>query len=138
MLVGRYNSLLDNELFVGDDLPEFRFSPEVTTSVTYQLPKWRTNINFFYKFTGSRNEYRYNSTDMTYYLGGLSSYNWADLNISQPIGKFLIINAGVKNLFNITTVDNTSGGSGHSANGGYSLMGCGRSWFVGFNINFNN
>ena len=138
MLVGRYNSLTDNELFVGDDLPEFRFSPEFSSSITYQLPKIKTNLNVFYKFTGSRNEYRYNSTDGTYYLGGLASYHWADVSLSQPISKYLIINAGVKNLFNITTVDNTSGGSGHSANGGYSLMGCGRSFFVGLNINFNN
>lgn len=138
MLVGRYNSLTDNELFVDDDLPMFRFSPEVTTSLSYQLPKWRTNLNLFYKFTGSRNEYRYNSNDGTFYLGGLSSFNWADITVSQPISKYLVVNMGVKNLFNVTTVDNTSRGGAHSTNGGYSLMGCGRSWFVGVNINFNN
>ena len=136
MVVGRYNSLSDNEQFVGDDLPEFRFSPELTTSISYQLPKWRTNVNLFYKFTGSRNEYRYDSNNGTYYLGGLASYNWADLTVSQPAGKYLIVNAGVKNLFNITTVDNTTRSSGHSG-GGASLMGCGRSYFVGLAINFN-
>lgn len=137
-LVGRYNSLKDNVNFKGEDLPEFRFSPELSGSISYQIIKTKTNLNLYYKFTGSRNEYRYNSDTKELYLGGLDSYHIADFTVNQKAGKYLMINAGIKNLFDITTVDNTSGGSGHTTTGTSSLMGCGRSFFVGINFLLNN
>jgi len=135
-LVGRYNSL-KNDNTIQEDMPEFRFSPEISSSISYQITKTGTNLNFYYKFTGSRNEYFYNSNTKETYLGGLDSYHTGDFTVSQNIGKYLILNAGIKNIFDVTTVDNTSGGSGHSSTGSSSLMGCGRSYFAGISFLLN-
>lgn len=137
-LVGRYNSLVDNDNFKGENLPEFRFSPEVNSSISYHITKTKTNLNLYYKFTGSRNEYRYKSDPLELYLGGLASYHTADFTVNQNAGKYLMVNAGVKNIFDVTTIDNTSGSSGHSSTGTSSLMGCGRSFFVGVSFLLNN
>ncbi|MDR1501083.1 MAG: TonB-dependent receptor [Prevotella sp.] len=138
-LVGRYNNLQDNEDVAAEnkDMPDFRFSPELSASITYHITKSKTNLNLFYKYTGSRDEYQYDSTTKELYLGGVGSFNWADFTISQRAGKYLNINAGVKNIFDITTVRNTTGGSGHDVSGPSTLKGCGRSYFIGLSFLFN-
>ncbi|KAA6344300.1 Colicin I receptor, partial [termite gut metagenome] len=136
-LVGRYNDFVDNESFKEESLPTFRFSPEITGSVTYRITKIKTYLNLFYKYTGGRKEYRYNDETKDLYLGGLSDFHWADFTVSRRAGKYLHISAGIKNLFDVTTVRNTSGGSGHDAVETASLLGCGRSYFIGLNFLLN-
>lgn len=138
-LVGRYNSLSDNDTFKDQDLSKFRFSPELTANLSYKITKTDTNLNLFYKFTGKRKEYYYttlSNNTKELYLGGLDSYNIADFTVSQNLGQYLILNAGIKNLFNVTTVDNTAGGSGHSSRS-TNLIACGRSYFVGLSFLLN-
>lgn len=136
-LVGRYNSYSDDSSLAGEDLPTFRFSPELSTSVTYKLPKTGTDFNLFYKFTGARKEYRQNSDTKEMYLGGVDSYNWADLTITQKIFDYLNLNIGIKNIFDITMVSNNSGGSGHTSTGSSVLIGSGRSYFLGLSFLLN-
>ncbi|WP_029902607.1 TonB-dependent receptor [Prevotella sp. 10(H)] len=137
-LVGRYNSLTENDELKNENLPTFRFSPELSTSISYQIVKTGTNLNFYYKFTGKRNEYSYDTDTKELYLTGLDAYHMADFTASQNLGKYLILNAGVKNLFDLTTVDNTATSGGHTSSGSSTLMGCGRSFFIGINFLLNN
>lgn len=137
-LVGRYNRLVEDEKFKDENMPDFRFSPEVNSSISYQITKTKTNLNLFYKFTGSRNEYKFKSDPLELYLGGLDSYHIADFTVNQSLGDYLTVNAGVKNIFDVTTVNNTSGGSEHSSTGTSSLIGCGRSFFLGISFLLNN
>ncbi len=132
-LVGRYNR------FSADyrDLPQFRFSPEVTASATYSITKTGTGINLFYKFTGSREEYSYKTGDASPTLRGMRSYHWADVTVTQKLWDGISFGAGVRNLFDVTTVDNSSGG-GMGSSGNASLVGCGRSWFAALTFNFGN
>lgn len=134
--IGRYNSMKDDADFAAESQDRFRYSPELSLSLTYDWAKVAT-LNLFYKFTGARREYR--EVDSKLVLAGLDSYHWADLTASRPINKYVSINAGVKNLLDITRVENSiiSSGSGHTNDLTSSLMGCGRSYFVGLTFKFN-
>lgn len=136
-LVGRYNSLKDNENFKGEDLPQFHYSPELSANVSYQIVKTGTSLNLYYKFTGKRKEYYYDSDTKDLYLGEFKSYNTGDFTVNQHLGRYLVLNAGIKNIFDVTTVTNTSGGGAHASGEGASLIGAGRSYFVGLNFLLN-
>lgn len=137
-LVGRYNSL-EKE---GEHMPQFRFSPELTTSLSYHIDRTGTDISFYYKFTGERKEYYFgedsnNSENNEVYLRGLPHYNYADLTLSQRLTSFLSLSLGVKNLFNLTSLETISESKKGIDTPTMSYLGCGRSWFVGLNFNLN-
>ena len=134
-LVGRYNSY-SHEV---DANSQFRYSPELSASVNYQIPKIGTNVSFFYKFTGERAEY-YEGLDKAdnevYYLRKMPSYNYADITLTQKITSFLNVTAGVKNLFDLTSLQTYSDRNDVGIMP-TSYLGCGRSWFVGLNFNLD-
>ncbi len=134
--IGRYNAYVEDKKYDDQDLEQFRFSPEITASVSYLWGKPGLNINLFYKYTGARKEYALNS-DKELTLLGYDSFNWADFTLSKKIGKYFRLEGGIKNLFDVTTITNTSGG-GHGSSGTAAFIGCGRSYFLGFNYTINN
>lgn len=98
-LIGRYNK------YASDDksLPQFRYSPEVSTTISYHIAKSGTDISFFYKYTGQRKEYYYheyttpdNKKESEIYLRGLPSYHYGDITVTQKLTSFLSLNVGVK------------------------------------------
>lgn len=137
-LTGRYNRYSEDD----KDLPAFRFSPEVSSSITYRLAASGTDFNLYYKFTGERKEYYYQTTTgadgVKYnevYLKGLKSYNWADLTITQKITRYLNLNAGVKNIFGLTKISTVADSADDTTP--VSYLGCGRSWFLGLSFSLN-
>ena len=134
-LVGRYNQFTDEV----DSSAEFRYSPEVSSNISYTFPKWGTNLSFYYKFTGERAEY-YSDVDEKdntfYYLQTNPSYNYGDFTITQKLSKYLKLNCGVKNIFDLTSIQ-TRSDSELVTNNPVLYMGCGRSWFVGMSINLD-
>lgn len=132
--VGRYNRYYEDAAYA--DTEQFRFSPELSASAIYNFPKIAT-FSLFYKFTGKRHEYMVDSSK-NLVLSGIESFNWADFTVSRNIGKGLTVSAGIKNLFDITSVKNTaSSGGAHGGTTGFSQMGCGRSYFAGLAFDFN-
>lgn len=132
--IGRYNSFYENVLYKDENMSKFRYSPEIASNITYNWTKVAT-FNVFYKFTGKREEYSIDS-DKNMKLLGLDSFHWADITATRKIAKGLMASAGVRNLFDITTVRNTSSGGAHSGETGVRQLGCGRSYFVGLAYNF--
>ena len=132
--IGTYNEILEDAEGIAA-LPEFVWSPEVNTNFIYTFPKIGTSINLFYKFTGKKPAYAIiNSTPVTASLRQISSYNMADLTVNKTIGKYINLIGGAKNLFNLTSIKNTTIGSGHDASGpGFS----GRSYFLGMTIHWS-
>ncbi|MGA0559483.1 TonB-dependent receptor [Larkinella sp. VNQ87] len=135
--IGRYNSLVEN----GSDLPEFVWSPEINTNLTYHLRPLDTKVSFFYKYTGRRPTYEATAeTDgtTTVRLAEIAAYHWADVTITQSITKYITLNTGVKNLFDVTRLTNTSGdvGGSHSTGGAVPLS-YGRSYFLGLNFHWS-
>ncbi len=133
--IGRYNRLFDDETFVSQKQDKMRYSPEFSASLSY---KWEgiATFNLFYKYTGKRGEYKtYTTADETRLgLGERAGYHWADITVSRTFGKMLQVSAGVRNLFDITRIDNTMDGI---ASANETLIACGRSCFLGITFNFS-
>jgi outer membrane receptor for ferrienterochelin and colicins len=91
-----------------------------------------------YKYTGKKPTHELisvNGEDMIYkaYIG---AFHWADITLTQPIGKYLKAQTGVRNLFDITELDNTSQSSGGHSSSGPVPLSYGRSYFVGLLFDF--
>lgn len=135
--IGRYNQYSADATYADQPSPEYRYSPEVTFDVSYEWKKIAT-FSAFYKFTGKRTEY-YVDSDSKLVLLGADSYNWLDFTVSRPVGKYLLASAGVKNIFDLTTIRNTATSTDvHSSGNDTSQLGCGRSYFVGLTFNLND
>ena len=136
--IGRYNDAL--EINPGTDLAEFLWSPEFTATLLYNLPKIRANVSLFYKYTGKVPSYQVSAAGATdYKLVEIGDFSLADLMLNKSIYKYFTINAGVKNLFDVRNLTNTSTASGgaHSTGGGMVPYSYGRSYVVGLTFNWS-
>lgn len=137
--IGRYNLYRDDAAFASNDLPEFLWSPEVNSNISYSFPKLKTTINLYYKYTGKLPRYATELNTTTgkeeVYLTSLAAYHWADVTVSKDLLKFFTLQAGIKNLFDVVRIDNQVEGSGsvHTTSGPV-LTGFGRSYFIGLSF----
>ncbi len=127
----------DNKTITSD----FFWTPEVNSNITYKIQKLKTSLGLFYKFVGVEPNL---SNDPTGREPGLfstrtSSYNLADFTITTNAHKNITVNAGVKNLFDVTTVNsNTVISSNLSHNNSNALLvNYGRSYFLGLSFQLN-
>lgn len=138
--VGRYNRYSDEPGYKSDDLPGFMWSPELSANISYNIKKTGTNLGLFYKFTGKTPVYKLSSANgqQQLSLAETQDFNLADFTVSQKAGKLLVINGGIRNIFDVTRLQNTSTDSGgaHSTSGPI-LKAAGRSWFLGLVFQLN-
>ncbi|MBD2752055.1 TonB-dependent receptor [Spirosoma validum] len=135
--IGRYNNLLtapDTTMYA-NQVPSFLWSPEVNSNFTYVLRKIDTKLSLFYKYSGKRPTYLATvNTDgeVRATLTEIAPFHWADFTITKGLGKCLTLTTGIKNLFNITRLANTSTDTGgaHSSSGPAPVS-YGRSYFLG-------
>lgn len=136
--IGRYNDLSENDNL---QTPEFAWATEVNSNVTYTFPKISGSISLFYKYTGSLPSYQLTTENnaATAKLVKIGSFHTADLMFNQNLFKSLTINAGIKNLFNVTQLSNSSTASGgaHSTGGAAVPYSYGRSFVLGLTYNWN-
>ncbi|WP_160069999.1 TonB-dependent receptor plug domain-containing protein [Sphingobacterium bovisgrunnientis] len=131
--IGRYNRLSENLNTVN----EFSWTPEIFGELTYLLQKSKTSLNLFVKHSGKRPSYQLSNSDVnTAQLVKLDGMTIADAMINQPVLKYLIVNFGVKNLFNVTTLNSTQtvSSGAHSSSNGVSTN-YGRSFVLGLTYN---
>ncbi|GGI25892.1 TonB-dependent receptor plug domain-containing protein [Pedobacter mendelii] len=137
--IGRYNELLESN--ASFEIPEFVWSAEVSSNLTYNFPKINGSISLFYKYSGSRPSYQLIVLNgfQTATLVKIGGFNLADLMLNKNIYKYLTINAGIKNLLNVTQLSNTSTASGgaHSTDGTSVPNSYGRSYILGLIFNWN-
>lgn len=130
--IGRYN--LDSK--TNPQIDKFSYSPEFSTSFVYEVEKWQTSFNLFYKYSGKLLGYSVAED------GAVSQYNIPDYGMFDfSLVKFFAkkkINTtlGVKNLLNVTNIQlgNTTGGV-HSGGGGSMPVSWGRTFFIKLAIN---
>lgn len=132
--IGRYNKL--SEAF--KETEKFLWSPEISGSIFYAIPRWSSSINFFYKYYGARPGYEAllkNDGDLQIKQTRVSGFHQADFSINKNIGKQLILNVGVRNLFNTMNINSSSavGEGAHSTSSSSIPMSYGRSYFLGLN-----
>lgn len=134
--IGTYNLLSDDDTA----LPSLLWTPEVNAIASYQFEKIGTSISLYYKFTGERANYEVVSVDgeLVTHLAKRDPFSLADATVSKTITKNLSIAGGVKNIFDVTNLQNTSLNTGGShTTGGSVPMSYGRSYFLSMNFKLN-
>ncbi|ODS82511.1 MAG: TonB-dependent receptor [Cytophagaceae bacterium SCN 52-12] len=121
------------------DLPEFDWSPELNLNVIYNIVPLKASVNFSYKYTGPRPRHQLvSSQPLEVRKVEVASFHMADLTLNKSVGSMLTINGGVRNLFNVTSLTNTSTDTGGAHTGGSTVpMSYGRSYFLGLAFNWN-
>ncbi len=127
-----YNNIYAADPGLKGNHSEYTWSPEINSNITYRIPAWGTQLGLFYKFNGSLPTYILN-VDKEITLSKRDAYHWADLTVTQQVYKFLSVQAGAKNLFNVKRVPNGATGGAHSTSGP-ALAGYGLSFFAGVNF----
>jgi len=118
---------------------ELLYSTDISTSGTYRFKKIKTELSVFYKFTGKLPQVYLDENDILQ-EGYIESYHNMDITLKKGfIKNSLQVTTGIKNLFDVTTLNSTGGGSFGSVHGGNgsSLVGYGRTFFVGLSYTFN-
>ncbi len=131
LYIGRYNRLSAEE----PDVPAMRWAPEINSNLSYALPKSGWQFNLFYKYTGIRQSYETipdGSGGQRINRAEIAAYQMADFTISKRFMPHLNLTGGVRNLFDVTRLDNSSlnTGEAHSTGGAVPLS-YGRSFFLG-------
>lgn len=140
--VGFASSQFDDEDYVKEDNRNYLWTPEITSNIVYNIEKLKTKLALFYKFTGKKPAFSFGTVDSkdAILLTQTAAFNLADFTITTSVNKFLSTRLGVKNIFDITNVTNstvTSSNSGHSG-AGPLVVGYGRSFFLGLEFNWNH
>ncbi len=129
---GFYNDYSETD----DELPQLQWSAEVNSSIGYTFSKIGLDVNLYYKFTGKRPYYTTNSSQQVV-LGEQKGFHMADLTFNKKAFKYLSFNAGIRNLFDVTRLNNTlTSGGVHTSNGTRNIAN-GRSLFAGVNFNWS-
>ncbi len=120
-------------------LKKFLYSTDISSSGTYRFRKIQTDLSVFYKYTGRLPQY-YQVAEGQFKEGYVEDYHNMDITLKKGLLKnSLQVTAGVKNIFNVTTLYSSGGGSLGSVHGGNgsSLVGYGRTYFIGLSYSFN-
>jgi outer membrane receptor for ferrienterochelin and colicins len=122
-----------------DNSSDFFFSTDVSANASYSFVKYDMTFALFYKYTGKTPQFLFE--EQTISEAYLNPYNIMDFTITKGFIENLIrVSAGIKNIFNVTTVPAVGGtsGGGHGTGGnGMESIGWGRTVFVKLSVNFN-
>lgn len=131
--VGRYNKIKSDEDFKID---KFLFSPDVNLHVDYQWKRPGIQFALFYKYSGVLPQV-VSDENGKYSLETLGNYHLGDVKISKYLwGKRLKISAGIRNIFDVRTVQGSEGSviSAHSSGTGVVTVGTGRTYTIGVKL----
>jgi outer membrane receptor for ferrienterochelin and colicins len=127
--IGYYNQLSEEDA----GLPTVLWSPEVNVTGSYKFPKLGASVNLYYKYTGKRTNYEVATDENNQPVVNLAKrngFNLADASISKKINANIDLTGGVRNLFDVTRINNTSQQTGAHTTGPTVPIGYGRSYFL--------
>lgn len=138
---GFYNGLYNDNNYIKEDRRDFLWTPEINSNISYSIDKIKTKLAFFYKYTGQRPSFAFgtnNTGQDIIYVAKTDAFHLADLTVNTVINKYVSISGGVKNLFDVTSVNNTAQTTGvHNSNGSLSVN-YGRSYFLGLSFQYGS
>ncbi|WP_281322617.1 TonB-dependent receptor plug domain-containing protein [Flavobacterium aestivum] len=126
---------IENQIFSSDD--KFLYSFNLNSSVSYNIPSWKTIFSAYYKHNGKSQQFIEGTSE--YLISEVDSSNWLDASVRKNfLNNKLEATIGARNLFDIKNVNQTktAGGAGH-ASSGEVLMAYGRSYFLKLTYNLN-
>lgn len=139
--IGVARQLFDEKDYVKETGKDFFWSPEVSAGIMYQVPAIKTKFNLFYKYTGKRPQLvtgKNAGGQAILTVSETNAFQLADFTSSTRISKYIDVSAGVKNIFDVTNVNNSTPDNGSIHNTGASIaVGYGRSYFIGLNFKWN-
>ena len=130
-LTGRYNSYTKAN---GSD--KYNLTHDIFAGVNFTEPKTKVVLALDYKYNG---ELPYFFTDAEGQIkeGHQEAFHTMNVSISKNFFKRrLQLTTGVKNLFDVTTVNRVSGGGGAHSGGGNLPVAYGRSFFINLTYKF--
>lgn len=130
---------LSNDLYKSDNsLKRYYFYPQLQTNASYDFKKINLSLNVFNKFMGKRYDYYLNENEEAVQLQ-TQAYNIMDFTVQKGFWKNRIgISAGIKNIFNVTSIVGSQTGGAHSGGNNTTQIGTGRTYFVGLKIQSKN
>lgn len=138
--IGFFSEEFDNKSYVREDDRDFLWTPEVNSNITYRINKIKTSIGVFYKYTGNKPFFAYGTNNLNQnviYVAETSGYHTADVAITTAVHKYVTVQAGIKNLFDVANVNNTATGAGVHTTTGAVPIGYGRSYFLGLQFQWS-
>lgn len=141
--IGRNNDKKgDSTVDKNSTLSTFLWSPEVNSNILYRFSKAGMTVGVFFKYTGQTPGYEIvtsSTAPPVLNKTKIAGFSLTDITVTKKLGKLLGLNAGVKNLFDVTRLQNTavSSGGAHSS-GGPVLNSYGRSYFLGIQFNWQH
>jgi outer membrane receptor for ferrienterochelin and colicins len=127
--IGTYNQLSEEK----DSLPMILWTPEINSTMTYRFEKIGASLSIYYKYTGKRSNYEVVAIDgeQITHLASRDAFHMADVSLSKRLTKNLDLTGGIKNLFDLTDIRNSTLGTGSAHISGVSVpMSYGRSYFL--------
>jgi outer membrane receptor for ferrienterochelin and colicins len=135
--IGRLNSLFEEN----KDLGQYFWTPEVNGSISHEFPKWKANVNVFYKLYGQRPGFQTTGSgdQLEIHQAKQEAYHQMDISLNKRLYNSITVQAGVRNLTNITNVLNTAteGTGAHSSSSTSIPISYGRSVFFGLLYQIN-
>ncbi|ASK32545.1 TonB-dependent receptor [Chryseobacterium sp. T16E-39] len=109
---------------------DFQYNFQAGANVSYKLKNSGTGFNLYYKYTGPSRLYVLEEN--SFRLGKNDGFHMMDFIVSQPFWKNqLELSVGVKNIFDVTSINTTAnGGNAHSAGSDRLNLYYGRSYFA--------
>lgn len=129
---GFYNVYSDED----KTLPELQWSPELTGNFSYSIRKIGLDVSLFCKLTGKKPYYLRN-TSQEIVLTELKGFQLADFNVTKKLFSRFMLNAGVRNIFNVDRIRSTYAINGVHTGSGISNIATGRSFFAGLSFNWD-
>ncbi|RYY68824.1 MAG: TonB-dependent receptor [Chitinophagaceae bacterium] len=131
-----YTGFYNNYSSTDKSLPDLQWSAEANTTAGYSFKKLGLDVNLFYKLTGRTAFYAIDSSG-NFVLSKYEAYHVADLTLNKKLYKLLTLNLGVRNLFDVQTINATvtSTGQAHASSTGGRSIATGRSFFAGLVFN---
>ncbi len=129
---GFYNTYSDED----KTLPQLQWSPELTGNFTYSFSKIGLDVSFFCKLTGKKPGYLRNISQEIV-LTELKGFQMADFNVTKKLFTRFVLNAGVRNIFDVDRIRSTYAINGVHTGSGISNIATGRSFFAGVSFDWD-
>ncbi len=114
----------------GDDLGEWKNTPEFRGSITRQWMRHGWSASLFWKLQGEQPSYSV-GLDGSVQRGSIEAFHLADATITKQLwAKRLSLSAGCKDLFDVRNLNATLSSGVHDAGTGHVAMTTGRTFFV--------
>uniref|UniRef100_UPI0039C6F69D hypothetical protein n=1 Tax=Umezakia ovalisporum TaxID=75695 RepID=UPI0039C6F69D len=128
---GRYNIASETN----SSIQTYAYSPEYRVNAGYKIPKILVSVNAFYKYNGALPGYLLGANNEVIQTQ-IDAYQLMDFTAGRSfLNQKFQVTCGVKNLFNVTNINNSGAGAMVHGSGSSMPVSWGRSFFVQMTFN---